>query len=275
MISLKEREILIAALNEDINYLDITSDNLIDPQSISECKLLCKEDGVISGLDIFSEVFYILDKNIKIELLFSNGDIVKKGDLLALIKGSTLNILKAERVALNFLQRMSGVASLTHEFVKLTKGYNTRIVDTRKTTPLLRIFEKKAVLDGGGFNHRFNLSDSVMIKDNHIKASGGIKEAISIMKNKVGHTTLIEIEVEDISMFKEALANKADIIMLDNMTTDMMKECVKLNNNQAILEASGNMVLSRIKEVCESGVDYISVGALTHSYKALDISLKF
>lgn len=274
MLNLNMRNTLVKALEEDINYIDVTSDNLIDSTQVSTCRLICKEDGVISGLEVFKEVFNILDSSIEVSTHAFDGDEVHKGDVIADIKGNTLHILKGERVALNFLQRMSGVASLTRLFVNETNGTNTRIVDTRKTTPLLRSFEKMAVLHGGAYNHRFNLSDSVMIKDNHIKASGGIKEALERIKTKVGHTTRVEIEVETIEQFKEALLHKANIIMLDNMTTDMMAECVSLNDG-AILEASGNMVLSRINEVAKTGVDYISVGALTHSYTSLDISLKF
>lgn len=275
MLSLQNKNIIKKALEEDINYIDVTTDNLMDPTSISSCKLICKEDGVISGIEVFKEALHILDKSIEITFFIKDGDVVKNKDILAEIKGSTLNILKGERVALNFLQRMSGVATLTKQFVDQTKGTTTRIVDTRKTTPLLRSFEKQAVVHGGGFNHRFNLSDSVMIKDNHIKACGGIKQALELIKTKVGHTTLVEIEVETIKQLKEALLHKADIIMLDNMSTQMMKECVEITNKQAILEASGNMVIPRIKEVSETGVDYISVGALTHSYTSFDISLKF
>ncbi len=275
MLSLSNIDALKKALEEDINYIDITSDNLIDSKSTSQCKLICKEDGVLSGIEVFKEVFNILDPSIEITFHVKDGDSVKNKELLADIFGSTRNILKGERVALNFLQRMSGVASLTKLFVSETKGTNTRIVDTRKTTPLLRSFEKMAVVHGGAFNHRFNLSDSVMIKDNHIKACGGIKEALQLIKTKVGLTTKVEIEVETMEQFKEALHYKADIIMLDNMTTDLMRECVVLNNRQSILEASGNMTVARINEVSKTGVDYISVGALTHSYTSLDISLKF
>lgn len=259
------------ALDEDMPNGDITTDNTILDSSISQAKLIAKENGVISGIDIFKAVFDYLG-SVNVELYVDNGNHVKKGDLLARLSGSTKNILKGERVALNILQRMSGVATLTNKYVsEIDKNSITKILDTRKTTPLLRYFEKRAVKDGGGTNHRYSLSDMVMIKDNHIKGANGITNAVNRVLNK---GVKIEVEVENIEMFKEAINTKCDIIMLDNMTNEEMLECLKINNGK-LIEASGNMTLDRINSVSKLNVDYISVGALTHSYSSLDISLKF
>lgn len=262
------------ALIEDMPYGDITTENLIDDKETSEAYLLAKEDGIIAGLNIFSKVFKFIDNNLTITHKFNDGDIIKKGNIISLISGKTKSILIGERLALNILQRMSGIATLTNQFVSDVKEYNCKIVDTRKTTPNFRFFEKLAVKLGGGYNHRFNLSDAVMIKDNHIVACKGIKNAVDKIIKVIPHTTKIEVEVENIEMLKDALNSSCDIIMLDNMSCDLMREAVKINNGKKLLEASGNMTLDRIKEVAKTGVDVISVGALTHSYKALDISLK-
>lgn len=265
--------IIKTALIEDMNNGDITTENLIDIGSLSTAEMLVKEDGVIAGLDVAKNVFEFVDSEILFEKLVVDGSKVKKGDIIARIKGSTRAILMAERTALNILQRMSGIATITNLFVEKARSYGVRVVDTRKTTPGLRVLEKEAVLLGGGHNHRFNLSDAVMIKDNHIAASGGISKAIKTIREKISHTTKIEVEVETIEGLKEAIECKADIIMLDNMSNEDMTEAAKINNKEAILEASGNMSLERIEDVCKTGIDVISVGAITHSVKALDISL--
>lgn len=259
------------ALNEDMPNGDITTDNTILDESRSKANLIAKEDGVISGIDVFKMVFEYLG-DVLVETFVDNGSSVKKGDIIAKLSGSTKNMLKGERVALNILQRMSGVASLTNRYVsQIDKNSKTKILDTRKTTPLLRWFEKRAVVDGGGMNHRYSLSDMVMIKDNHIKGVGSIKEAVKRVLNK---GVKIEVEVETFEMFVEACNTECDIIMLDNMSLELMEKCI-MNNKGKILEASGNMTLDRINEVSKLNVDYISVGAITHSYTSLDISLKF
>ncbi|MFP4478110.1 MAG: carboxylating nicotinate-nucleotide diphosphorylase [Candidatus Izemoplasmatales bacterium] len=267
-------EIIKQALIEDIPTIDVSSEYLFK-DDISTGAFIAKEDGVISGMDICQAVFKEVDETVEFNILKNNGDEVKKGMVIATVKGLSKSILKAERVGLNFLQRMSGIASMTKKFVNETKGTQTKILDTRKTTPLLRILEKKAVQDGGGKNHRMSLSDMVMLKDNHLKASGGIIKAVEKVKKHLDSKMKIEVEVESIEQLKQALMTDADIIMLDNMTIEDMKEAVKINNGMKLLEASGNMILSRIKDVASTGVDYISVGALTHSYQSMDISLKF
>lgn len=265
-------KIITDALNEDMPNGDITTDNLIPKNHQSKAMLIAKEDGVISGLMIVERVFKLVGGNVNIIFNKFDGDLVKTYDVIATISGDTKTILKGERVALNLLQRMSGIATITNKFVNEVEA-NTKILDTRKTTPNLRYLEKLAVKHGGGVNHRYSLSDMVMIKDNHIDACGSITKAVETIRPKVN--CKIEVEVETLEQFKEALNTQCDIIMLDNMSLDLMQECVKLNNHKKKLEASGNMILSRVKEVSHIGVDFISVGALTHSVKALDISLKF
>ncbi|MBI9009286.1 MAG: carboxylating nicotinate-nucleotide diphosphorylase [Tenericutes bacterium] len=262
------------SLREDIPSIDVSSYYLFEDE-LSTGKFIAKENGVISGLDVLVETFKIIDPETKIELIKHNGETVQCGDILATVTGRTKSILQSERVGLNFLQRMSGIATMTRKFVDQTEGFDTLILDTRKTTPSLRFFEKRAVVDGGGTNHRMNLSEMVMLKDNHLKAANSIVEACAFIRSKVGKNMKIEVEVETIEKFKEALNSEANIIMLDNMSNELMKECVELNQHKKVLEASGNMTVDRIKSVCETGVDTISVGALTHSYKSLDISLKF
>jgi nicotinate-nucleotide pyrophosphorylase (carboxylating) len=262
------------ALIEDINYIDITTDNLINDEQISEGYFLAKEDGVICGIEISKRVFDILDDNIEFDIIKKDKDEIKKGDIIATVKGSTKNLLKGERTALNILQRLSGIATYTNNLVKLIKDCNTKIVDTRKTTPNLRPLEKYAVKIGGGFNHRYNLSESVMIKDNHIQAMGSITNAVNKIRENIGHTIKIEVEVKNIDELNEALSLNTDIIMLDNMSIDEMSECVKINNKKSILEASGNITENNILDVAKTGVDIISLGALTHSAKSLDISMK-
>lgn len=265
--------IIINALKEDMPNGDVTVDNLIPIDEISDAKLIAKDCGVISGIEVFKRVFEILDKDVSIKLLVKDGDKVENKQLIATLHGKTQVLLKGERTALNILQRMSGIATETAKYVaNCVKP--CEILDTRKTMPNLRILDKKAVKDGGGTNHRYCLSDMVMIKDNHIDACGSITNAVRIAKEKTNGIK-IEVEVETIDQLKEALNTECDIIMLDNMSNELMAECVKINNHKKKLEASGNMKLERINSVSKLGVDYISVGALTHSVKALDISLKF
>jgi len=266
-------KIIMNALKEDIPTIDITTDNLFTDE-VSEGVFIAKENGVLSGINVMKRVFELVDENIYIKIINNDGAHVENGDIIAIISGRTASILKGERVALNLVQRMSGIATLTNLFVNELGDFDARILDTRKTTPNLRIIEKMAVVHGGGINHRFSLSDQVMIKDNHIKSVGSIKKAVEIIKSKVDHNIKIEVEVENYEQFLEAINTDCDIIMLDNMNNDLTRKCVLANNNK-LIEASGNMVLSRIKEVAETGVDFISVGALTHSYKSMDISLKF
>ncbi len=266
------KQIIINALKEDMPNGDITTDNIIPLNHISTGKFISKEDGIIAGVDIPLEVFNLAGGNVDIIWNVKNGDEVKKGQVLATLKGNTRTLLRGERTALNIMQRMSGIATLTNKCVKACVG-NTKILDTRKTMPNFRILDKQAVVIGGGKNHRYCLSDMVLIKDNHIEAAGSITEAVRRVEGKV--QCKIEVEVESMEQFLEASNTTCDIIMLDNMSDELMKECVKLNNNKKLLEASGNMTLERIKEVSSLGVNYISLGALTHSVKALDISLKF
>lgn len=268
-------ELIKQALIEDGYENDITTLNLIDRTNIASGNFIAKATGVLSGVDIAQEVFRMINNKIEFSILRNNGQYVNRGDVIAYVRGPMRDILRDERVALNFMQRMSGIASTTNKFVKEIQGTNCQILDTRKTTPLLRIIERKAVVDGGGTNHRFNLSDRVLIKDNHIAAVGSIKNAVELCKRAVPKNILIEVEVETKEEFLEALSTNCDIIMLDNMNNDLMKELVEINNGMKKLEASGNMTLQRVRSVALLGVDYISVGALTHSYKSLDISLKF
>lgn len=267
-------KIVKEALNEDIPRIDVSSEYLFSNQ-VSIGNFIAKEAGVISGLAVCQEVFMQIDEDIVFKPLVKDGASVKKGEIIATVEGLTKSILKAERVALNFLQRMSGIATMTSLFVREVGDFKTKILDTRKTTPLLRMLEKQAVIDGGGTNHRMNLSDMVMLKDNHLKAAESIVEAVKKVRNAIGKTLKIEVEVETIEQFEEALKSDCDIIMLDNMSNELMKQCVEMNKTRKKLEASGNMSLERVKSVAETGVDFISVGALTHSVKALDISLKF
>ncbi|MGI6563756.1 MAG: carboxylating nicotinate-nucleotide diphosphorylase [Clostridia bacterium] len=268
-------EIIHRALKEDMPYGDITTDHLIDGNQKSNARLIGKESGVIAGMDVAKRVFELLDSEIVFESCVKDGDRVQKGDVLAYLSGKTASILKAERTALNLLQRMSGIATATSLYVEEVKGCSVRIVDTRKTVPGLRMLDKYAVTAGGGHNHRYGLSDAVLIKDNHIAAAGGIKNAISIIRSKIPHTVKIEVETENFEQVMEAIEAKADIIMLDNMDCKEMKRCVDFINRRALVEASGNVSLKTVREIAQTGVDIISVGAITHSVKALDISLLF
>ena len=271
----KAIELIKEALIEDGVDNDITTLNLVSKDKMLTGSFIVKATGVVSGIDVAKEVFKQINPRIKMEILKANGTFVNRGDVIATIEGPMRDILRGERVALNFLQRMSGIAATTAKFVQELAGTNCKILDTRKTAPLLRIFERQAVRDGGGENHRFNLSDRVLIKDNHIAASGSIQDAVSILRKAVGRGMIIEVEVETLDEFMEALNTSADVIMLDNMSNEVMKKCIELNEGKKKLEASGNMELKKVRSVALLGVDYISVGSLTHSYKALDISLKF
>ncbi|MBI9013393.1 MAG: carboxylating nicotinate-nucleotide diphosphorylase [Clostridiales bacterium] len=265
--------IILRGLEEDISYIDITSDVLLNAAAKSVAEMKTKADGVIAGIHVAKRVFELVDNTLKIEILVEDGSYVESGTVIFRVSGSSRSILKGERVALNLLQRMSGIATMSFRYSDEVKDFKLRVVDTRKTTPGIRILEKYAVKMGGCSNHRFNLSDAVMIKDNHIKAVGSITEAVTIAKKEIPHTTKIEVEVESLEQLKEALAVKADIIMLDNMSNDIMKEAVKINKGQAILEASGNITIERIKSIAEIGIDVVSIGALTHSVIAFDISM--
>ena len=267
-------DIIITALKEDINYIDVTTDYLIDDESVSEAYYVAKDDGVLCGIDIAKRVFKLLDDSIVFDTKISDGEKVKKGDILAEMKGSTKTLLKGERTALNLLQHLSGIASATNRCVEKVKGTRAQITDTRKTLPGLRALQKYAVTVGGGKNHRFNLSDGAMLKDNHIDAGGGIPATISKLRNKIGHMVKIEVEVRNLSELKDAICAGADIIMLDNMSYDEMREAVKINDGRRLLEASGNVTEENIRDVAETGVDIISLGALTHSVKCFDISMK-
>lgn len=262
-------------LKEDMNNGDVTTDSLIDQESVSSGEFLAKENGVIAGLEVMKRAFAILDAGIVINERIRDGAKVQKGEVLATIQGNTRNILKGERLALNLLQRMSGIATETAKYVDTLQGLNTRLVDTRKTTPGLRILEKYAVRMGGGYNHRFNLSEGLLIKDNHLKASGSIRKAIERAKQTISHTMKIEVEVETLEQLEEAINSGADIVLLDNMDCATMREAVLRNKGRVILEASGNINITNVRQVAETGIDLISVGAVTHSVKALDISLKF
>ncbi|QNU66969.1 carboxylating nicotinate-nucleotide diphosphorylase [Ruminiclostridium herbifermentans] len=264
---------IMNALKEDMPLGDITTDNIIDEEEVSKAEFLAKQDAVIAGLDIAKYVFEILDSNIVFKALVKDGDKVKKGDIIAEVRGSTRALLKGERTALNFLQRLSAIATMTDRYVIKVQGLPVKIADTRKTTPGLRLLEKYAVSVGGGSNHRFSLSDGVLIKDNHIAAAGGIKNAVERVRESIPHTVKIEVEVESMEEVQEALDCKADIIMLDNMSTEQMTEAVRLIDKRALVEASGNMTEETIYDVALTGVDIISIGKLTHSANSIDISM--
>jgi nicotinate-nucleotide pyrophosphorylase (carboxylating) len=270
------RDIVRRALEEDINYVDVTTDFLFDEKHKSRCKLIAKEDGIIAGLDFLAEVFLTNQSWVCVDNdLVKDGDCVNRGDIIAQVSGATSAILKAERTALNFLQHMSGIATYTRQCVDAVKGTNAVIADTRKTLPGLRALQKYAVLCGGGVNHRYNLSQAAMLKDNHIAACCGIAAAVETLRKRVGHTIMIEVEIRNMNELTEAIGAGANIVMLDNMSVPQMREAVEFASGRAKLEASGNITIENIREVAETGVDIISLGALTHSVKALDISLLF
>jgi nicotinate-nucleotide pyrophosphorylase (carboxylating) len=264
---------IMNALKEDMPLGDITTDNIISEVEVSKAEFLAKQDAVIAGLDIAKYVFEILESSVVFKALVKDGDKVKKGDIIAEVSGSTRALLKGERTALNFLQRLSAIATMTDRYVIKVQGLPVKIADTRKTTPGLRLLEKYAVSAGGGSNHRFSLSDGVLIKDNHIAAAGGITNAVERVRGRIPHTVKIEVEVESMEEVQEALDCKADIIMLDNMSTQQMAEAVRLINKRALVEASGNMTEETIYDVALTGVDIISIGKLTHSANSIDISM--
>ena len=265
---------ILSALKEDITSEDVSTNSVMPHPQAGEVDLICKEDGIICGLQVFERVFTLLDEKTTVEFLVQDGAEVHKGQLMAKVHGDIRTLLCGERTALNYLQRMSGIATYTHSVAELLKGTGIKLLDTRKTTPNNRIFEKYAVRIGGGNNHRYNLSDGVLLKDNHIGAAGGVKEAIAAAKEYAPFVRKIEVEVENMDMVKEAVAAGADIIMLDNMTPQDMKEAVKYINGRAETECSGNVTKENIENLVSIGVDYISSGALTHSAPILDISLK-
>lgn len=266
--------LILSALQEDITSEDITTNSVMPHYQLGEVELICKEDGVIAGLDVFKRVFTLLDESTEVTFTCKDGDRVRKGEKLGLIRGDIRVLLSGERTALNFLQRMSGIATYTSKIAQLLKGTKTKLLDTRKTTPNMRVFEKYAVKVGGGYNHRYNLSDGILLKDNHIGAAGGVKEAVQMAKEYAPFVRKIEIEVENLDMLREALEAGADIIMLDNMSVEDMREAVKLCAGKAETECSGNVTKENVAKLVDIGVDYISSGALTHSSPILDLSLK-
>ncbi|MBR4893418.1 MAG: carboxylating nicotinate-nucleotide diphosphorylase [Clostridia bacterium] len=267
-------DLILNALKEDITSEDITTNSVMPHYQKGQVELIAKQEGVIAGLDVFKRVFELLDKNTEFEFFFKDGDLVKPKDLIGIIKGDIRVLLSGERTALNYLQRMSGIATYTKEIVTLLEGSKTKLLDTRKTTPNMRIFEKYAVKAGGGNNHRYNLSDGILLKDNHIGAAGSVANAVKMAKEYAPFVRKIEIEVENLDMLKEALDAGADIVMLDNMSVEDMKEAVKMAKGRAETECSGNVTKENIKLLLDIGVDYISSGALTHSAPILDLSLK-
>ncbi len=262
------------AISEDINYIDVSADYLIPEDQRNDSYFVAKADGVLCGLDIAMRVFTLLDDTFTYTVHKNDGDEVKAGDLIVEFNGKTACLLKGERTALNIIQHMSGIATATNKAVKLCEGTNASVTDTRKTLPGLRALQKYAVVCGGGKNHRYNLSDGAMLKDNHIDAGGGITNAVKILRSKLGHMVKIEVETRNFDEVKEAVEAGADIIMLDNMNNEQMTECVKFIDGRAKTEASGNITLDNIASVAKTGVDIISLGALTHSVKAFDISMK-
>lgn len=266
--------LILQALQEDITGEDVTTNAILPEDCQGEAELLCKQDGIIAGLDVFARPFTLLDDKVWFEFFVKDGDEVHKGQKLAKVVGSMRAILSAERVGLNYLQRMSGIATYTHQVVSLLEGTGMTLVDTRKTTPNMRVFEKYAVTVGGGKNHRYNLSDGVLLKDNHISAAGGVAKAIAMAKAYAPFVRKIEVETETLDMVREAVEAGADIIMLDNMSHDMMKEAVAIIAGRAETECSGNVTKENIAALADIGVDYISSGALTHSAPILDLSLK-
>ena len=262
------------ALEEDITSEDITTNSVMREKQLGEVQLLCKETGIIAGIWVFERVFTLLDENTETEFYVKDGDKVEKGQLLGSVKGDIRVLLSGERTALNYLQRMSGIATYTRQIADLLKGSKTKLLDTRKTTPNMRIFEKYAVKTGGGYNHRYNLSDGILLKDNHIGAAGSVRKAVEMAREYAPFVRKIEVETENLDMVKEALEAGADIIMLDNMSPEMMKEAVALIDGKAQTECSGNVTKENIERLISIGVDYISSGALTHSAPILDLSLK-
>ena len=273
-MALNADELILSALREDITSEDITTNSVMREYQLGEVELICKQDGVIAGLDVFKRTFELLDSKTEVTFTKKDGDTVKNGDKIGVVRGDIRVLLSGERTALNYLQRMSGIATYTRSIADLLKSSKTKLLDTRKTTPNMRVFEKYAVKVGGGYNHRYNLSDGILLKDNHIGAAGGVKEAVQMAKEYAPFVRKIEIEVENLDMLKEALDAGADIIMLDNMSVEDMKEAVKLVSGKAETECSGNVTKENVERLVDIGVDYISSGALTHSSPILDMSLK-
>ena len=267
-------DIIKTALKEDINYIDTTSSLLIDKNKITDAYFVSKADGVLCGIDVAKRVFELIDGSVSFTAHFRDGDRIKKGDIIAEMSGSTLSLLTGERTALNLIQHMSGIASATGRLVDLCKGTNASVTDTRKTLPGLRALQKYAVTCGGGKNHRFNLSDGAMLKYNHIDAGGGITATVNQLRTRRGHMVKIEVETRNLDEVREAVDSGCEVIMLDNMDCDTMREAVKIVDGRALTEASGNVTEERIRAIAETGVDIISVGALTHSVEAFDISMR-
>ena len=273
-MKLNADNLILSALQEDITSEDITTNSVMPQYQLGEVELICKEDGIVAGLDVFKRVFELLDEKTEFDFSCKDGDAVKNGQKLGTVKGDIRVLLSGERTALNYLQRMSGIATYTRKIADLLEGTDTKLLDTRKTTPNMRIFEKYSVKVGGGYNHRYNLSDGILLKDNHIGAAGGVKEAVRMAKEYAPFVRKIEIEVENLEMLKEALEAGADIIMLDNMSVEDMKKAVELCCGKAETECSGNVTRENVARLVDVGVDYISSGALTHSAPILDLSLK-
>ena len=267
-------DLILQALREDITFEDVSTASVCPQARRAEVQLIAKADGVIAGLDVFARTFALLDPATTVEATVADGDEVRAGRHLATVKGDARVLLSGERVALNYLQRMSGIATYTRHMVRALEGTNTKLVDTRKTTPGMRVFEKAAVLAGGGFNHRYNLSTAVMLKDNHIDAAGGVAKAIQMARAHASFTCTVEIECENLDMVREAADAGADIIMLDNMGHDAMAKAIEVIGSRAKVEASGNVDAQNIRALADLGVDFISSGALTHSAPILDLSLK-
>lgn len=271
---LQADHLIMEALKEDISSEDVTTNSVMKEAAAGEVELICKQDGIIAGLGVFRRVFELLDNQVEITFFCKDGDEVKKGEKMGLLRGDIRVLLSGERVALNYLQRMSGIATYTRSVAKLLEGSKTKLLDTRKTTPNMRIFEKYAVRVGGGYNHRYNLSDGVLLKDNHIGAAGSVAKAVKMAKDYAPFVRKIEVETESLAMVKEAVEAGADIIMLDNMSPEEMRKAIELIDGRAETECSGNVTKENIERLVSLGVDYISSGALTHSAPILDISLK-
>lgn len=273
-MALNADNLIKMALQEDISSEDVTTNAVMREAKKGQADLLCKQDGIICGLDVFCRVFTLLDEEVSFELKCRDGDEVKNGQLLGTVTGDIRVLLSGERTALNYLQRMSGIATCTHQVAALLEGTRTKLLDTRKTTPNMRIFEKYAVKIGGGYNHRYNLSDGVLLKDNHIGAAGSVKEAVRLAKEYAPFVRKIEVETENLTMVQEAVEAGADIIMLDNMSVEEMQEAIRIIDGRAETECSGNITGDNISRIRSLGVDYVSSGAITHSAPVLDVSLK-
>lgn len=274
LMNLNVDNLILQALREDITSEDITTNSVMPEYQLGEVDLICKQDGIIAGLEVFKRVFELLDSSTKFDMKVSDGEEVKNGQLIGKITGDIRVLLEGERTALNYLQRMSGIATYTHSIAVLFEGSKTKLLDTRKTTPNMRVFEKYAVKVGGGYNHRFNLSDGILLKDNHIGAAGSVTKAVHMAQEYAPFVRKIEVECENLDMVKEAVEAGADIIMLDNMDKETMKQAIQLIDGRAKTECSGNVTKENVANLIDIGVDYISSGALTHSAPIMDLSLK-